>query len=71
MTVKKAPLWWKLYRGDVLIIYGHDAVRKLQDHRPYTLGLDSGCVYGGELTGYLLEEDRLYKVKAKKSYRPV
>ena len=71
MSQKKAPFWWKDYRGDILVLYGHDAIRSLQDHRPYTLGLDSGCVYGGSLTGYVLEEDRLYQVKAKKAYRPV
>jgi len=65
------PFWWQLYRGDRLVLYGHDAVRGLQDHRPRTLGLDSGCVYGGALTGYLLEEDRLISVPALKAYRPI
>lgn len=65
---EKNPFWWKLYRGDKLIIYGHDAKRKLQDHRPFTLGLDSGCVYGKKLTGYLLEENEIIQVKAKRSY---
>ena len=64
----KNPFWWELYEGEKLIIYGHDAQRKLQDHRPRTLGLDTGCVYGGCLTGYLLEEDSLIQVKAKKTY---
>ena len=36
-----------------MVIYGHDARRGPQDHRPYTLGLDTGCVYGGQLTGYV------------------
>ena len=62
------PFWWQLYQGKKLIIYGHDAPRKLQDYRPRTLGLDTGCVYGGYLTGYLLEEDRLVQVKAKQAY---
>ena len=29
-----------------------------------TIGLDSGCVYGGELSGYLLEEERVVQVPA-------
>lgn len=63
------PFWWERYTGDRLVIYGHDAVRGLRDHRPRTLGLDTGCVYGGRLTGYLLEEDRLVSVPARRAYR--
>ena len=56
------PFWWECYSGNRLVIYGHDALRGLQDHRPKTLGLDTGCVYGGHLSGYLLEEDRIVSV---------
>jgi predicted phosphodiesterase len=66
-----SPFWWEMYQGKRLVLYGHDAVRGLQDHRPSTLGLDSGCVYGGRLTGYLLEEDRLVSVPALKAYKPI
>ena len=65
------PFWWELYQGEPTVIYGHDAVRGLQDHRPRTLGLDTGCVYGGRLTGYLWEQQRIVSVKAKRPYRPV
>ena len=65
------PLWWKVYKNDVLILYGHDAKRQLQDHRPYSLGLDTGCVYGFRLAGYLLEEDRILTVPAIKAYCPI
>ena len=66
------PFWWELWPSQAgasrtgLTIYGHDAVRGLQDHRPASLGLDTGCVYGGRLTGYLLEEDRLFSVPAQR-----
>jgi predicted phosphodiesterase len=63
--------WWKQYRGDKLVVYGHDALMGLQDHRPHTLGLDSGCVYGKALTGYLLEEDKIVGVRAQAIYRPI
>lgn len=68
------PTWYELYTGAEFVIYGHDARRGLVDRRaerPPTLGLDSGCVYGGKLTGYLLEEDRLLQVQARRAYLPV
>ncbi len=67
----KHPFWWEMYQGDDLIIYGHDAARGIQDHCPHTLGLDSGCVYGGRLSGYLLEEDRIVSVQAREQYRAI
>ncbi len=63
------PFWWELVRGPPLTLYGHDARRGLVDRRPHTLGLDSGCVYGGRLSGYLLEEDQLYSVPAERVWR--
>lgn len=63
------PFWWESYEGEELIVYGHDAARGLVDRRPRTLGLDTGCVYGGRLTGYLVEEDRIVSVPASRVYR--
>jgi hypothetical protein len=70
--LKKAnPFWWELISTTKLIVYGHDAKRGLQDHRPKTLGLDTGCVYGGALTGFIVEENRLISISAKKVYHPI
>lgn len=63
-TVRGKP-WWKRYQGKRLVIHGHHARDGLNDRRPYTLGLDTGCVSGGPLTGYLLEEDRLIQVPSR------
>ena len=68
---KLFPFWWQVYKKKRLVIYGHDAKRGLQDHRPKTLGLDSGCVYGNGLTGYLLEEDRLIQVPSQAIHLPI
>lgn len=51
------------------IIFGHDAPRRLilkrrHDRTAYVVGLDTGCVYGGCLTGYVFEEDRIVQVPA-------
>lgn len=68
---KLFPFWWQVYKKKRLVIYGHDAKRGLRDHRPKTLGLDSGCVYGNGLTGYLLEEDRLIRVPSQAIHLPI
>jgi len=62
------PHWWSLYRGRRLVVHGHDARVGLNDRRPWSLGLDTACVKGGALTGYLLEKDRLISVQARKPY---
>jgi diadenosine tetraphosphatase ApaH/serine/threonine PP2A family protein phosphatase len=59
--------WASLWQGPERIIFGHDALRGLQQH-PHAIGLDSGCVYGGRLTAYVLPEARFYSVKAKRVY---
>ncbi len=64
-----SPFWWELYTGEPLVIYGHDARRGLVDRRPRTLGLDAGCVYGGALLGYLLEDDTILWEPARRIYR--
>ena len=66
------PLWHAKYTAPERVIFGHDARRGLvrieRDGHPWIIGLDSGCVYGGRLSGYLIEEDRLYSVHAQQMY---
>jgi nitrite reductase/ring-hydroxylating ferredoxin subunit len=62
--VDDGPPWASQYRGKRLVLYGHDAIRGLQ-LRPSSVGLDSGCVYGGELTAIELPGRRLHSVKAR------
>ncbi len=54
------PFWWEVYQGTERIVYGHDALRGLQLHAR-TLGLDTGCVYGGRLSGLIIETEELYQ----------
>jgi hypothetical protein len=61
--------WGAAWQGPERIVFGHDAVRGLQQHR-LTTGLDTGCVYGGKLTALLLPERRLVSVNARRSYVP-
>lgn len=62
--------WASLWRGPQHIIFGHDALRGLQQH-PHATGLDTGCVYGKALTGLWLPERRLVSVPARRVWRPV
>lgn len=60
-------LWASHYQGPQTIYFGHHARAGLQQH-PHALGLDTGCVYGRRLTGFLLPEGRLVSVPAAKRY---
>ena len=63
--------------GGKPIVFGHDAPAGLvikrppgaaPDARPYLVGLDSACVFGGHLTAYLLEENRIIQVPARRRW---
>ena len=63
--------------GGKLIVFGHDAPGGLvakrspgtgPDARPYLVGLDSACVFGGQLSAYLLEENRIVQVAARRRW---
>jgi bis(5'-nucleosyl)-tetraphosphatase (symmetrical) len=56
--------WDDLYRGDALVVHGHWARRGFYRGRR-TIGLDSGCVYGGKLTAWCQDEDRIVQVAAR------
>lgn len=64
-----ARRWWRQWAGAELVIFGHDARQGLVDHReagrPRAIGLDTGCVYGGQLTAWCLEADRFVQVQAR------
>lgn len=61
--------WASRWPGPTLAVFGHDAVTGLQRH-PYAIGLDTGCVYGGRLTGLWLPERALVSVPARDAYAP-
>ena len=65
--------WHELHRGPELIVFGHDAKqglfrKTLPSGRPICVGLDTGCTYGRQLTGYFPELDDAVQVDAKRSY---
>jgi serine/threonine protein phosphatase 1 len=44
------------------VIYGHTPTRRVHVNLPYKIGIDTGCVYGGDLTCLELESGTLYQV---------
>lgn len=57
------PPWYEYYRDDKPVFYGHWARAGL-NLRENTFGLDSGCVYGKQLSAYVLETKELIQVQA-------
>jgi len=53
--------WDAFYKGTKRVVFGHWARRRLVQ-RPNCIGLDTGCVYGGQLTAWIAEEDRIVQV---------
>ncbi|KAL1917167.1 uncharacterized protein VTP21DRAFT_4823 [Calcarisporiella thermophila] len=47
------------------VVYGHQASRGL-NIKKFSIGIDTGCVYGGELTAYVLPERKLVSVHCDK-----
>ncbi|KAF9412651.1 hypothetical protein BGZ94_000972 [Podila epigama] len=51
----------KTFADQFMIIYGHDAGRSL-NVKEWSVGLDSGCVYGRAMSGYVVETGQVYTV---------
>lgn len=60
--------WDHFYRGERIVVCGHWAMRGLVT-APRLRSLDSGCVWGGRLTAWIAEEDRLVSVPARRVYQ--
>ncbi|HYG08667.1 MAG TPA: metallophosphoesterase [Pyrinomonadaceae bacterium] len=63
----KGTPWYEVYDGAQTVLFGHwpaPAVRR----GARALGLDTGCVYGYELTAYIIETGEFVQVKAARAY---
>jgi len=62
--------WFESYKGKKLVVHGHWARLGLCI-KENTIGLDSGCVYGKELSAVILPERKIVQVKARKAYQSI
>jgi bis(5'-nucleosyl)-tetraphosphatase (symmetrical) len=72
----EGPRWHDHYKppDSRTLVFGHDAPGGLVVKRddpstpPYLVGIDTGCVYGGQLTAWILEDDEVVSVEAREKY---
>lgn len=62
--------WYECLNTEIFlkkrIFYGHWAKISVQIHgNGKIIGLDTGCCYGGKLSGYIVEENKLVQVESK------
>jgi hypothetical protein len=59
--------WYDLYEGEKIVLFGHWPAAEPR-RGPRAIGLDTGCVYGYNLTAYIIETDEFVSVKAARAY---
>jgi hypothetical protein len=59
--------WYEVYRGRKTVLFGHWPAKKPRLSGK-AIGLDTGCVYGGHLTAFLVEANQLVSIPARQAY---
>lgn len=67
-----SPYWYEAWNGPELVLFGHTPATlprtRFYGEHLVALGLDTGCVYGGCLTAYCLEDESMARVDAKRGW---
>jgi diadenosine tetraphosphatase ApaH/serine/threonine PP2A family protein phosphatase len=66
-TSREGVPWYEVYDGEKIVLFGHWPAPKPRRARR-AIGLDTGCVYGFQLTGYIIETDEFVSVQAREVY---
>ena len=61
--------WYHVYNREKIVLFGHWPAPEPR-RGPRAIGLDTGCVYGYTLTGYIIETSEFVTVRAKRAYDP-
>ena len=64
---RKGPPWYEVYDGEKIVLFGHWPAAEPRRGKK-AIGLDTGCVYGGQLTAYVVETGELTSVPARQVY---
>jgi hypothetical protein len=59
--------WYHVYDGEKTVLFGHWPAPEPRRGRK-AIGLDTGCVYGHNLTAYIIETDEFVSVPAQRAY---
>jgi len=59
--------WYDVYEGDKVVLFGHWPAPEPRRGKK-AIGLDTGCVYGYNLTAYIIETGEFVSVLAKRAY---
>jgi serine/threonine protein phosphatase 1 len=62
-----SKFWADLWKQKPYVIYGHTPRAKIYRRR-FSLGIDTGCVWGGKLTALVFPENRIVQVNALRNY---
>jgi diadenosine tetraphosphatase ApaH/serine/threonine PP2A family protein phosphatase len=66
-TNREGVPWYERYDGDQIVLFGHWPAPEPR-RGPRAIGLDTGCVYGYDLTAYIIETGEFLSVKARRVY---
>jgi diadenosine tetraphosphatase ApaH/serine/threonine PP2A family protein phosphatase len=64
---RKGVPWYEVYRGNKTVLFGHWPAKEPR-RAAHAIGLDTGCVYGGSLTAFVIETGEFLGVPARQKY---
>jgi hypothetical protein len=66
-TSRVGTPWYEIYDGPKIALFGHWPASEPRRGK-YAIGVDTGCVYGYQLTAYIIETDQFESVQARAAY---
>jgi diadenosine tetraphosphatase ApaH/serine/threonine PP2A family protein phosphatase len=66
-TSREGVPWYEAYEGEKIVLFGHWPAPEPR-RAPRAIGLDTGCVYGYNLTAYVVETNEFASIRARRAY---